>query len=137
MKSIATLIILLFCFAIPVSAFELNTPTENDRKLMTLASLAMIDYQQSVKMFYKKGGHKELNPVLGTNPEREDLMMFGLAGMTLAYGINEIMPEGKFKDFLFDSVLATERLNIEENKQVMNTGKRTFECIMLVMSFDF
>ena len=137
MKTIATLIVLLVCFAAPVSAFQLTATTENDRKLMTLASLALIDYQQSVKMFYKSDGHHELNPVLGTNPEREDLMMFGLAGMTLAYGINELMPEGLFKDFLFDSVLATERFNIEENQRVMRTGKRSFECIMLVMSFDF
>ena len=137
MKTIATLIVLFVCIATPVSAFQLNNPTENDRKLMTLASLALIDSQQSVQMFYKKDGHYELNPVLGTNPGREDLMVFGLAGMTLAYGINELVPEGKFKNFLFDSVLATERFNIEENQRVMDTGKRTFECIMLVMSFDF
>ena len=64
-------------------------------------------------------------------------MMFGLASMTIAYGINELMPEGKFKDILFDSVLATERLNIEENRRAKNIGKRTFNGIMLIMSFDF
>jgi len=137
MKTIATLIIIVFCFANPASAFEFNKLTANDRKLMTLASFAMIDYQQSVKMFYKSDGIHEINPVLGRTPTREDMMAFGLTGMTLAYGINRYMPEGGFKKFLFDSIIATERLNIEENQKLIRTGKRTFGCIMLVMSFNY
>ena len=135
--TIAILIVLLTGFSSSVSAFELNSRTDNDRKLMTLASMALIDYQQSVQMFYKTDGFKELNPILGATPERQDLAAFGIVGLGIAYGINELMPEGKFKDFLFDSMLATEQFNIEENQRVMNTGKRSFDSIMLVMSFDF
>ncbi|MBU0483033.1 MAG: hypothetical protein KKB30_00790 [Proteobacteria bacterium] len=136
MKTIATLIVLVVCFATPVFAFDFTNPTEGDKKLLTLVSLAMIDYQQSLEMFYEMDGYEELNPLLGEKPGREDLMMFGLASLTIAYGINELMPEGKFKDFLFDSLLATEKLNIEENAQDMDTGKRTFDGLMLVLSFD-
>ncbi|MBU0481441.1 MAG: hypothetical protein KKG47_10085 [Proteobacteria bacterium] len=137
MKTIATLVLFIICFATPAAALDFNFSKANDEKLLTLATLAMIDYQQSVKMFYKSNGYKELNPLLGAHPERNDLLISGFTSLTLAYAVNELMPEGKFKNFLFDSIIATERLNIEENRQAIETGKRNFEGIMMVMSFEF
>lgn len=137
MKTIATLIILVVCCTTSAFAFDVNNLQRNDRKLLTLATMALIDYQQSNKMFYEMEGYKEYNPILGSSPSQEDLLAFGFASLTVAYGINKLMPEGRFKDFLFDSILATERLNIEENRQAIRTGKRNFEGIIFLLSFEF
>ena len=71
MKTIATFIVLVVCCATPAFAFDFANPQENDKKLLTLATMALIDYQQSVRMFYEMDGYKELNPILGSNPGRE------------------------------------------------------------------
>ena len=125
----------LLVFTTPAHA--LNNSAKNDEKLAALVLLTMIDHHQSVHMFYKCGDHLELNPIIGARPDRRDLVMYQLAGLGIAYGLNDVMPEGKFKDFLIDSVLATEKFNIEENQKVISSNKRTFDCIMLVMSFNF
>lgn len=137
MKTIATLIILVVCCATSAFAFDVTRLQRNDRKLLTLATMALIDYQQSSKMFYEMEGYEEYNPILGANPSQENLLAFGISGLTIAYGINKWMEESKFKDFLFDSILATERLNIEENRQAISTGKRNFEGIIFLLSFEF
>ena len=137
MKTIATLIILIVCCTTSALALDVNNLQRNDRKLLTLATMALIDYQQSTQMFYEMEGYEEYNPILGPNPSQANLLAFGVGSLTIAYGINKWMPESKFKDFLFDSILATERLNIEENRQAIRTGKRNFEGIVFLLSFEF
>ncbi len=110
---------------------------ETDRKFLTLATYAMIDYQQSCEMFYHRTGYREMNPVLGPNPTREDLVAFGVGGVALAYGVTRMLPDNRFRTILVDSILATEQLNIEENRIIMRRLTSKYNRIMIVLKFSF
>lgn len=120
------------CLLIPVNVSAM------DGRVATLATMAVIDYNQSCKMFYgaNSANHYELNPVLGRKPSRNDLLAFGVAGVGSVYLLDVIMDDSTFKNVLLDSILATEKMNIEWNKQVSETGRRPFNTIMFVMSFE-
>lgn len=124
----------LLNFYTPANAYKL---TETDLKVINLALYATIDYRQSVTMFYNLPNRKELNPLLNSKPSRESMMMLGAAGIAATYGVSKLLPDGIFKNVLVDSILMTEKFNIEENKRTIQYGKRTFNTIVLVMSFNF
>lgn len=134
LKVILITTILLFSFNHSVNAYQL---TLRDLKVLNLALYATIDYKQSTTMFYDLPNRKELNPLLGDKPSRESMMIFGAVGVAATYGISKFLPDGTFKNVLIDSILMTEKFNIEENKKTIQYGKRTFNTIMLVMNFNY
>ena len=100
--------------------------------------MAGIDYAQTHKAAHKIEGTKELNPLLDKNPSRNSLAAFGVAGVLATYGVQKLLPDGKLKDVAIDSILETEKLNIEENKHYEQHGKRKFPgTIMLKLKFTW
>lgn len=123
-KTIITLIFLL----IPVLA------QAQYEKTFSLINMAFIDYGQSVELIVK-GNSNELNFFLGKKPKRRDLFAFGAASVSAFWLVEKYFGETKLGTILLDSILASEKYNIEENKQVKETGKRTFNTILIVLSF--
>lgn len=104
--------------------------------IATLAVMAGIDFVQSKNNFKK--GHRELNPVLGRQPSDGDMLAFGIGGIAATYGIMKVLPDGRFRRLVIDSVLATERFNLIENRRVDRHGHRMFrETIMIILNFRF
>lgn len=136
MKTILLSATILFSFLFAAPSFSANV-TNHDMKIVNLLLYAAIDYKQSTTMFYNLPGRRELNPLLGDKPSRESMLMFGAAGVAATYGISKLLPDGVFKNVLIDSILMTEKLNIEENKNTIQYGKRTFNTIMIVVGFQF
>ena len=129
------LLLAAFClFATTANAYTFD---ETDHKFLTLATYAMIDYQQSCEMFFERDGFKEVNPILGDHPTRASLMGFGIGSLALAYGVTKLLPENRFKTILVDSILATEQLNIEENREVMRYRNPKYNRLMVVMKVNF
>lgn len=110
--AIAVVLVLIAGFPPPSSAAD--TVTE---RLALVASLAVADYNQSVEMFFGNEGLHEINPILGTSPSRGDLIAFGLVGVGLTYLIYETLPP-PWNRIAVDSIIASERMNIEENRRV-------------------
>lgn len=86
-------------------------------ELAILTSFALIDYNQSVEMFYQLGSYHEVNPILGTEPTRSELLAFGAVGVGIVYLLATTLPD-PLRQIVVDSVIATEQLNIEENRRV-------------------
>lgn len=109
-----------------------------------ILSFAAIDYAQSVSMFYGSGNYQELNPIFGKKPSRESMALFGVVGVGLFYLVAEYFPE-PWRQIAIDSVISTERINIEDNRRVYqgwNAGGppirgRSFHGVPIVLSFRF
>lgn len=118
--------------------------TETAEKLAVVTTFALVDYNQSVDMFYKQTGYHEVNPLLGRSPSRSELITFGTAGLGALYIAALTLPD-PWRQIALDSVIATEQLNIEENRRVYqgwNTDGpplqgRTFDTIPILISFRF
>ena len=136
MKRVALVIAVVLCLAGTAGASTLSADRSADKYLL-LSTMAWIDYQQSCELFYHRSGYRELNPVLGSRPAREDMLAFGLGGTALVYGIARLMPEGRLRTVLLDSVLATEQRNIEENRLLMRYPRKQRSRIMLLLRFGF
>jgi hypothetical protein len=116
--------------------------TLEDMALLT--SFALIDYSQSVDMFFNRTGYHEMNPVLGPNPSRQDLFLFGTIGLCLSYVLTEIVPD-TWRQIVIDSIVASEKHNIEDNRllyQGWNTEGpplrgRTVDGIPIIVSVRF
>src|SRR5574341_507132 len=106
-------IVVLLVLSAPCALWADDTAEQ----MALLASLAMIDFSQSVDMFYENEGYHEVNPILGQSPSRQDLLIFGAVGLCLSYALTEILP-ATWKQVVIDSIIATEKLNIEENRMV-------------------
>jgi len=112
------------------------------QEVAALASFAVIDYVQSVAMFYGSEKYRELNPLFGSKPSRNSMALFGIIGVGLSYLIADTLRD-PWKQIFVDSVLASERLNIEDNRRVYqgwNTEGppirgRSFNGIPIVISF--
>jgi hypothetical protein len=111
MQMSAAAIVIMIIALVPCAAMADDTAEQ----IAILASFALIDYNQSVDMFFNNTGYYELNPVLGPAPRREDLILFGITGIGLTYVLAEVLPPA-LKQVVIDSVIATERLNIEDNR---------------------
>lgn len=117
---------------------------EISEQVAVIVSFAFIDYNQSVDMFFKSEGYHEVNPILGPSPSRGDLIAFGAIGVGLSYVIAETIPN-PWKQIAIDSIIATERFNIEENRrayQGWNTEGppllgRSIHSIPIMISFRF
>ena len=133
----AFILICIFCTALPAQAFQDFGISATDSKILALGIMSLIDYEQSTTMFFNRRGFSETNPLLGAKPGRENLAAFGLVGLTLVWGGSKLLSEGKFKNFVIDSIIATEKLNIEENREIMRYRNPKYNRMMLVLSFDF
>jgi len=107
MLIIILLIMLIMLVPMPAAA-------DNTEELALLISLAAADYQQSVDMFYHSDGYHEINPILGTNPSRASMLVFGAIGIGLTYLVADTLPK-PWRQIFIDSVIASEQLNVEEN----------------------
>ncbi len=94
---------------------------DSTEELVLLVSLAAVDYRQSVDMFYHSDGYHEINPILGTNPSRTNMLSFGVIGVGLTYLAADTLPK-PWRQILIDSVIASEKMNIEENYRA-STGR--------------
>jgi hypothetical protein len=82
-----------------------------------LTSFALIDYTQSVAMFFGSGSYRELNPMLGTKPTRQSMALFGIIGVGLFYLFADTLSE-PWKQIFVDSIIASEGMNIDDNRRV-------------------
>jgi hypothetical protein len=113
-------------------------------KLAVLTSFALIDYYQSATMFSPSGGYYEVNPIFGQSPSKSDMIAFGAAGLGLSYVLAGTLSE-PWRQIAVDSIIASERMNIEENRQVYrgwNTEGppirgRSFNGIPILISLRF
>jgi hypothetical protein len=113
-------------------------------KLGVIAAFTLIDYSQSVTMFSGTGGYYELNPILGPNPSKSDMIVFGAMGLGLSYFLAETLSD-PWRQVVLDSIAASERMNIEENRQVYrgwNTDGppirgRSFNGVPIIISLRF
>lgn len=107
-----------------------------------LTSFALIDYTQSVAMFYGSGNFRELNPLLGSKPSRNSMALFGLIGIGLFYLVADYLNE-PWKQIFVDSIIASEGMNIDDNRRVYQgwntTGPpirgRSFNGVPIIISF--
>ncbi len=109
------------------------------QKLSYLAVLAVVDYRQTVtSVVARPDQYQELNPVLGPHPGRKDLLIFGGAGIACVWAIAEYLPDGWIKPVIVDSIVATEQVNVRENRDVDLYGsRRTGMPLMVVFSTNF
>jgi len=113
---------------------------EMNQQILQLGAYALIDYDQSATAFYNPpSGQRfiEINPILGEQPERKDLIAFGVAGVGAVYLLKEILPDNwnTAKQILIDSVLSSEQFNIEENVRVALGKKRIINAIPIILTF--
>ena len=118
--------ILLIMISISTNAYAI------DYRVISIAALATKDYDQSVEMFYERGGY-ELNPLLGTKPSRSSLRNIGIASVVALYVVSSF--DGKWKNLILDSVLSSEKFNVEENERVLNNRPRRINGIPIVVTF--
>lgn len=143
-------IVFIMCLFIPAITYA-NEPC--CPKAITLAIMAFHDLNQTMEMnygqpieviTYEDGStwiidHNafELNPLLSEKPSREDLIAFGLVGIGIFYLAERYIPPSIVKDILLDSIIATERLNIEHNQEWLDTGSRPYpEETVLVLQIN-
>lgn len=108
------LLIIMLIIALMLVPLPANADDNNTEQLALLISLAAADYKQSVDMFYNNEGYHELNPILGTNPSRSNMLAFGVIGVGLTYFVADTLPK-PWRQIFIDSVIASEQMNIEEN----------------------
>lgn len=87
------------------------------RELAIITSFAFIDYNQSVAMFYGPGGYYELNPILGSNPSKNAMFTFGVAGIGIFYILANSLSD-PWRQLFVDSIIASELRNIEDNRRI-------------------
>ena len=127
----------LFLLTLLAPSAQAASLSAYDVKVLNLLLYATIDYQQSVTMFYRQQERVELNPLLAERPSRESMALFGVASIAATYGLGKWLDDSLFKQVLIDSILMSEKLNIEENRRTIRYGSRRFETIMIVVHFTF
>ena len=79
----------LFSAPVRINAADIRAEKEawslRTSQLAMLSSFMAIDYKQSADMFYGSSGYYEINPILGKNPSRQDMLAFGAAGMGILW----------------------------------------------------
>ena len=130
--------------------FPVASHAEPYPKTTTLVLMALYDNIQTMEILY---GHKlirnkdgsittiyhdgiELNPFLSDKPSQEELLIFGAVGIGVFLLFEKFMEESIFKDILLDSVLATEKKNIEWNQIRIDKNKRPAEELAIVIQLN-
>lgn len=103
---------------------------------LLISTMSLIDYHQSKKMFKSENFH-ELNPILSSRPTNEEMAIFGIVSLSFVYASSKMIENDTVKKILIDSIIATEKLNIEDNKRVMDGEKRLYDCLMIIISIEF
>ncbi len=128
-KKAKILVVLFFLFSFfPVSLWAgqddiiIDSPpaiveSELVNDIALLSSYAVIDYLQSVEMFFNNTGYHEVNPILGKYPSREDMLMFGGIGIAATVVLGSVLPD-TWRRIVLDSIIATEQLTIEDNRKL-------------------
>lgn len=124
----------ILALAIVCFAPSLSQATDNTDKLTMLAIQSFIDYHQTVKCL--DSGGIELNPILGKQPSKTELFTFGLVSNALVFGIDQYFAPSRFKTILIDSIIKTEQVNIEWNKQLLNGHDRPYNTIVVFIKFE-
>jgi hypothetical protein len=101
-----------------------------NQKLSILAYYAWTDYQESSRIF-KNPQHHEINPLLGKHPHNDTLLGFGIIGVAAVGLLTQ--SDSRAAKILIDSVLASEIMNIQENKN----AKHTHLPIMIVVAWEW
>jgi hypothetical protein len=121
----------LVCFLVS-NALAKDTEIIDSAITETLAVMAAIDLAQSVNMFDR--GSQELNPLLSEAPSIGEMAFFGLVSVGGVYLVDRHMGPSRFKTVLLDSIIESEKANIEANQNVLRYGKRTVpDTIMLIV----
>lgn len=142
------ILILIAVFLLPHPA----AASEHSRA-WDVAVLAFADYRQSVELF-SRSGYYELNPILNLlgktatgdfreqqslyldlypdnrhTPGRTELAAFGAIGVAAVW----LLEQAGTPDIVLDSIVETERINVEMNNQVLNgEGRRIFYYVLNV-----
>ncbi len=107
---------------------------ESAGKLTYLTVLAAADYYLTVENVLKHlDQFHEMNPVLGRQPSRERLALFGAAGLSAVWAISKL--DHPLARIIVDSIIATEQVNVWENGYVM--ARRSSMPVMIVFSYQF
>lgn len=107
------------------------------QKLTYFAVLAVLDYQQTVAIG-RSTRYYELNPVLGPHPGRAAALAYFGTSILAAWTFVRKFPESRLKPVIMDSVLATQQVNVRENRDLdIHGGRRKGLPVMLVASFTF
>ena len=102
-------------------------------KLTILTVLATIDYTQSAEIFYHRTGYAELNPILGKQPSRSDMITFGVVSI----GLLALLPDKPWARVLIDSAITSEYWNVEDNRAVLSGQGRRINAIPIIVTFRF
>lgn len=106
---------------------------EHNQRIVELAVYSIIDYRQSTEMFFEREGYYELNPILGKEPTRQDMLVFGGVGIMLVYLLSDNLPE-PWGTILLDSVITSEQKNIEQNQRLLNNFTRDYDSIPIMIT---
>ena len=94
----------------------------------TLLFLSAIDLAQSSNF---SGGMYEMNPLLGRHPSTQSMAVFALAANVLiSYVADHIAL--KWREVLWDTVLTSEKMNIEGNAQLLTFHRREIPMALMV-----
>lgn len=104
-----------------------------DDKIIILASYALADYNQTTEVFFEhRGEYCEINPILRKQPTRHSLALFGVVSVGTVWVLHKV----GLPDLIVDSIIETERLNIEANKKVSN-GEQRNGLFLFAVAFNF
>ena len=126
MKFLLAVFIILSC--------KISVASDNNtEKLMELAILTIADYNQSAYLLYDTKTI-ELNPMLSDHPDRVSLATFGIVSLSVTYFLSANMKK-PWRDIFLDSVIASERMNVEENERMRHGLGRQISAIPIIISF--
>ena len=86
-----------------------------------------------------------MNPILGPDPSKVGLIAFGLGSIGVVYLVTQALSD-PWRQLVVDSVIASEKFNIEENERVQTGWNadggpplwgRSMEAVPVVISFRF
>lgn len=109
--------------------FRMAQADEKHERLAVLATLAAIDYDQSAGWVTPGGRAIEINRLLGPQPTRKDMLMFGTASIAVAWALSEV-----FGEWVLDSAITSEAWNIEDNRLLQEGRRRRINAIPLIVT---
>lgn len=128
------MIIILFLLCASTSSFAFDV----DPRIGAIAGMAVVDYGQTVDIVIEpipklaNGTTWEFNPLLGKHPTKQKLVYFGVGSIATMLLLDEVIPDGAFKNILFDSIVTSERYNVEWNERMLGGHSRTVGIPILV-----
>jgi hypothetical protein len=110
--------------------------TSKVERFAALAVVGAADYMQTARfLFGSDFRYQESNPIIGPNPLRKDLLVYGSAGYAAIALASELLPDA-LGDFVIDSAAATLSNAVAENKNVLDQ-KDSFHTYLFIASFKW